>query len=141
MEPEGTRRPWRVTYWVTLPVLLAGEIAERYLFFRADPVETSIDNDSIDLEIRIYEGPQATIDRVVINGNDRTNEHVIRRVIIRGRVQGVGYRDWTRYVARERGVEVQFQTTVTGLERAVLPIGDWSTLITLSKCSMPSMAS
>ncbi len=50
-----------------------------YLFFRVDPVETSIDNDSIDLEIRIYEGPQATIDRVVIKGNDRTNEHVIRR--------------------------------------------------------------
>ena len=50
-----------------------------YLFFRADPVETAIDNDSIDLEIRIFEGPQATIDRVVIKGNDRTNEHVIRR--------------------------------------------------------------
>ncbi|MEQ1744701.1 MAG: outer membrane protein assembly factor BamA [Saprospiraceae bacterium] len=50
-----------------------------YLFFRADPVETSIENDSIDLEIRIYEGPQATIDRVVIKGNDRTHEHVIRR--------------------------------------------------------------
>lgn len=50
-----------------------------YLFFRADPVETSIDNDSIDLEIRIYEGPQATIDRVVIKGNERTHEHVIRR--------------------------------------------------------------
>ncbi|MCK6694030.1 MAG: outer membrane protein assembly factor BamA [Thermoanaerobaculia bacterium] len=50
-----------------------------YLFFRVDPVETSIDNDSIDLELRIYEGPQATIDRVVIKGNDRTHEHVIRR--------------------------------------------------------------
>jgi outer membrane protein insertion porin family len=50
-----------------------------YLFFRCDPVETSIDNDSIDLEMRIYEGPQATIDRVVIKGNDRTHEHVIRR--------------------------------------------------------------
>ncbi|MCB0694963.1 MAG: outer membrane protein assembly factor BamA, partial [Saprospiraceae bacterium] len=50
-----------------------------YLFFQADPVETSIDGDSIDLEIRLYEGPQATIDRVVINGNDRTHEHVIRR--------------------------------------------------------------
>ncbi len=50
-----------------------------YLFFRVDPVETSIENDSIDLELRIYEGPQATIDRVVIRGNDRTNEHVIRR--------------------------------------------------------------
>ncbi|MBV6442285.1 MAG: outer membrane protein assembly factor BamA [Haliscomenobacteraceae bacterium CHB4] len=50
-----------------------------YLFFRVDPVETAIENDSIDLELRIYEGPQATIDRVVIKGNDRTHEHVIRR--------------------------------------------------------------
>lgn len=50
-----------------------------YLFFKVDPVETAIDGDSIDLELRIYEGPQATIDRVVIKGNDRTNEHVIRR--------------------------------------------------------------
>jgi len=50
-----------------------------YLFFRADPMETSIENDSVDLEIRIFEGPQATIDRVVIKGNDRTHEHVIRR--------------------------------------------------------------
>ena len=50
-----------------------------YLFFQADPIETSVDNDSINLEIRIYEGPQATIDKVTINGNDRTHEHVIRR--------------------------------------------------------------
>ncbi len=50
-----------------------------YLFFRVDPVETAIDGDSIDLELRIYEGPQATIDRVVIRGNDRTHEHVVRR--------------------------------------------------------------
>jgi outer membrane protein insertion porin family len=50
-----------------------------YLFFRVDPVETSIENDSIDLELRVYEGPQATIDRVVIKGNDRTHEHVVRR--------------------------------------------------------------
>jgi outer membrane protein insertion porin family len=50
-----------------------------YLFFRVDPVETSIDNDSIDLELRIFEGPQATIDRVIIKGNDRTHEHVVRR--------------------------------------------------------------
>jgi outer membrane protein insertion porin family len=50
-----------------------------YLFFRVDPVETAIENDSIDLELRIFEGPQATIDRVVIKGNDRTHEHVIRR--------------------------------------------------------------
>jgi outer membrane protein insertion porin family len=50
-----------------------------YLFFRVDPVETAIDGDSIDLEMRIYEGPQATIDRVIIRGNDRTHEHIIRR--------------------------------------------------------------
>ncbi len=50
-----------------------------YLFFRVDPVEIAIDGDSIDLELRIYEGPQATIDRVVIRGNDRTHEHVVRR--------------------------------------------------------------
>jgi acylphosphatase len=33
------------------------------------------------------------------------SERIIRRVIIRGRVQGVGYRDWTRHVARDRGLE------------------------------------
>ena len=50
-----------------------------YLFFQVDPIEVSVDNDSIDLEIRIYEGPQAEIDKVIITGNDRTHEHVIRR--------------------------------------------------------------
>ena len=50
-----------------------------YLFFRVDPTEVAIDNDSIDLEMRIFEGPQATIDKVSITGNDRTHEHVIRR--------------------------------------------------------------
>ncbi|MBX2928572.1 MAG: BamA/TamA family outer membrane protein [Saprospiraceae bacterium] len=50
-----------------------------YLFFNVDPVEVAIDGDSIDLEMRIFEGPQATIDKVVIKGNDRTHEHVIRR--------------------------------------------------------------
>ena len=50
-----------------------------YLFFRVDPIETAVEGDSIDLEIRINEGPQATVDAVVINGNDRTHEEVIRR--------------------------------------------------------------
>lgn len=50
-----------------------------YLFFRADPKEISITNDSIDIEVRIYEGPLATIDKIVIKGNDRTHEEVIRR--------------------------------------------------------------
>lgn len=52
-----------------------------YLMFRVDPVEKAIEGDSIDIEIRITEGPQVTIDRVIIKGNDRTNENVIRREI------------------------------------------------------------
>ena len=50
-----------------------------YLFFRVTPVEVAIAGDSIDLEMRIYEGDQATIDQVLISGNDRTSDHVIRR--------------------------------------------------------------
>lgn len=50
-----------------------------YLFFTAQPIEVAVVEDSVDLEIRIYEGPQATIDRVSIAGNDRTHEDVIRR--------------------------------------------------------------
>ncbi len=50
-----------------------------YLFFNVEPTELAIEGDSIDLEMRIYEGPQATIDKVTIKGNDRTNEHVVRR--------------------------------------------------------------
>lgn len=50
-----------------------------YLFFRTDPVETAVYNDTIDYEIRIIEGPQATIKNVRIAGNDRTKEYVIRR--------------------------------------------------------------
>lgn len=50
-----------------------------YLFFRADANETAVYNDTIDHEIRIMEGPQATIKNVRIAGNDKTKEHVIRR--------------------------------------------------------------
>ena len=50
-----------------------------YLFFNIDPVEVKINNDSIDLEMRMYEGKQATIRNVIINGNTRLYEHVIRR--------------------------------------------------------------
>ncbi|MEM9548981.1 MAG: POTRA domain-containing protein [Bacteroidota bacterium] len=52
-----------------------------YLFFDIKPTEVAIDNDSIDIEMRIYEGPQATINEVIIRGNDRTHEHVVRRMI------------------------------------------------------------
>lgn len=50
-----------------------------YLFFNVDPVETSIVGDTINYEMRVTEGPQATIRDVTIAGNNRTNEHVIRR--------------------------------------------------------------
>ena len=50
-----------------------------YLFFRADPIEKGVRKDSVDLEIRISEGPVAIIANVIIKGNDRTHEHVIRR--------------------------------------------------------------
>ncbi len=52
-----------------------------YLFFSVTPVEVGIENDSIDLEMRVYEGAQATIDKVYVTGNDRTNDHVIMREI------------------------------------------------------------
>ncbi len=52
-----------------------------YLFFRVEPVETAVYNDTIDFEIRIQEGPQATIKNITISGNDKTKEHVIRREI------------------------------------------------------------
>jgi outer membrane protein insertion porin family len=50
-----------------------------YLFSRVTPVEKRIDGDSIDLEVRIFEGDQANINNVIITGNTRTNEHVARR--------------------------------------------------------------
>ena len=50
-----------------------------YLFFQLVPIESKIEGDSIDLEMRIMEGPQARINSIVINGNDRLYEKVIRR--------------------------------------------------------------
>ncbi|HIR82379.1 MAG TPA: BamA/TamA family outer membrane protein [Candidatus Cryptobacteroides pullicola] len=52
-----------------------------YLFMTLTPVETNIQNDSVDVELRISEGKQAVLDDVIINGNDITNERVIRRQI------------------------------------------------------------
>jgi outer membrane protein insertion porin family len=50
-----------------------------YLFFRVEPVETAVYNDTIDHEIRITEGPQARIKNVTIAGNEKTKDYVIRR--------------------------------------------------------------
>ena len=50
-----------------------------YLFFRVMPTEINIENDSIDIEMRIYEGAQARIGKIDITGNTTTNDFVIRR--------------------------------------------------------------
>jgi outer membrane protein insertion porin family len=50
-----------------------------YLFSRLTPVESKIEGDSIDLEVRIFEGDQAYLNNIIISGNTRTNEHVPRR--------------------------------------------------------------
>lgn len=52
-----------------------------YLTFNVDPVQTKIYGDTIDLEIRMYEGPQYTINKVMVKGNDLTNDKVILREI------------------------------------------------------------
>ena len=50
-----------------------------YLFFNVTPVEVAVEGDSIDIEMRIREGAQATLNEITITGNDRTSDHVIRR--------------------------------------------------------------
>lgn len=50
-----------------------------YLFFQVVPVEVRVENDTIDVEMRIREGKQATINKVTIKGNNRTNDHVVIR--------------------------------------------------------------
>ena len=50
-----------------------------YLFFNVNPVEVRVDGDSIDLELRMYEGDQAVINRVYVTGNTKTSDHVIMR--------------------------------------------------------------
>ena len=52
-----------------------------YLFFNANPIETITKDNEIDLEIRIYEGQQARINKIRVNGNTKTNDHVIMREI------------------------------------------------------------
>jgi len=50
-----------------------------YLFFNLNPVEINVQNDTIDFEMRMVEGTQATINKIGIIGNTKTNEHVARR--------------------------------------------------------------
>ncbi len=53
-----------------------------YLYFSCQPIEKSIDGDSIDIELRISEGKQATINKIILNGNTKTSDHVVFREIL-----------------------------------------------------------
>lgn len=52
-----------------------------YLFFNIDQVEKQVYNDTIDLDLIMREGPQATIDKIIVRGNEKTNDKVILREI------------------------------------------------------------
>lgn len=52
-----------------------------YLFFMANPVEVLVENDSIDMEIRIREGKQARYNKITVTGNTKTNDNVILREV------------------------------------------------------------
>ena len=52
-----------------------------YLFSQVTPVETEVRNDTIDIEVRIYEGQQARVNRVSVVGNTKTNDRVVMREI------------------------------------------------------------
>ncbi|MGV3557454.1 outer membrane protein assembly factor BamA [Larkinella arboricola] len=52
-----------------------------YLYFNAEDVIKSVEGDSLDLEFRIFEGKQATINRIILNGNTKTSDHVVLREI------------------------------------------------------------
>ena len=52
-----------------------------YLTFSVDPVQTKIYGDTIDMELRMYEGPQYTVSKISVKGNDVTNDRVILREI------------------------------------------------------------
>jgi outer membrane protein insertion porin family len=50
-----------------------------YLYFRIDPTEKTVEGDSIDVELRMFEGKQATINRILLNGNTKTSDRVVLR--------------------------------------------------------------
>jgi outer membrane protein insertion porin family len=52
-----------------------------YLFFQIEPVETKVEGDSIDIEMRITEGVQARVKEINIAGNTKTSDHVVRRAL------------------------------------------------------------
>lgn len=65
----------------------AGDISsfymdDGYLYFSCNPVEVAVEGDSIDIEMRIFEGKQAIINRIILNGNTKTSDKVVMREIL-----------------------------------------------------------
>ncbi len=52
-----------------------------YLYFSVEPQEASVEGDSIDVVMKVFEGKQATISKIVLNGNTKTSDHVVMREI------------------------------------------------------------
>ena len=52
-----------------------------YLTYQTDPVQTRVHNDTVDIDLRVYEGPQYTVNKVIVKGNEVTNDKVILREI------------------------------------------------------------
>jgi len=71
----------RLTYNPTGQDITSLYMNDGYLFFQIEPVETKVEGDSIDIEMRITEGVQARVKDINIAGNTKTSDHVIRRAI------------------------------------------------------------
>lgn len=69
----------RISGDVTGKDISALYLDDGYLFFSVDPVEVLIEGDSIDLEMRVTEGPQARIRKIIVEGNTKTSDYVILR--------------------------------------------------------------
>ncbi len=92
-----------------------------YLFFGIQPVEMNIEGDSVDVEMRIVEGKPATLNEIVINGNDLTNERVIRRQLFTRPGYLFSQTDFERSI-REIASMGQFDP------EAIMGEGGWSVL-------------
>ncbi len=92
-----------------------------YLFFNITPVELNIQNDSVDVEMRISEGKPATLNNIVINGNTLTNEKIVRRQIFTRPGYLFSQSDFERSV-REIASLGQFDP------EAIMKEGGWSIL-------------
>ncbi len=84
-----------------------------YLFFQANPVEVLVENDSIDLEIRMHEGEQARINNVTLKGNTKTNDHVVIRELYSRPGQLFSRSDVTRSVRELATLGFFNQETIT----------------------------